>query len=359
MAATVDRPAGEQHPKSDNRGDQHDDAAHQSGQLVVEIAALSLALTFPALGFGLVVIGVDVHHAVAYAEVDETEHTRGHAQQHHAYRPALLDAQGLLAVNGDGHAEKNQPDATHHADGQFLGTAGPVIIGVEVLNERVPAHELRMRHARRNQECQTDDHPDDGADESEELASGQQAGNRALAVEQHTHGHTGNDGGDPRRNLPGERVHMGVVSGQVLRQRHRNGLLPYGDVRRKAISRGLFRGRIARRRIRRQAPIADPALCFGKTRRTHTIGRFRRCVRHESRSANIAEHQIVKRATEQVADHQQLIHLRVRLAGFPLGDGLARDAKQHGKPLLCEVALRPQILQIIPKAHRGCLLLNH
>jgi len=87
-------PAGEQHPKSDNRGDQHDDAAHQSGQFVVEIAALRLALTFPALGFGLMVIGVDVHHAVADAEVDETEHTRGHAQEHHAYRPALLDAQG-------------------------------------------------------------------------------------------------------------------------------------------------------------------------------------------------------------------------------------------------------------------------
>lgn len=39
--------------------------------------------------------------------------------------------------------------------------------------------------------------------------------------------------------------------------------------------------------------------------------------------------------------------------GFPFGDGLARDAEQHGQLFLGHVALCAQVLQVGAEAHRS------
>ena len=182
------------------------------------------------------------------------------------------------------------------------------ILGRAAVKNLFEAHCHQIRDYTKNKQRQTDDHPNHGADEGEELAPDQQAGNRALAVEQHADGDARDDRRDAGRDLPGERVDMGVVSGQILRQGDRNSPLPRGKVRRCAKHRGPIRRRIIRRTgdgVRRHD---------SRRRRRRTIGLRRLGISPGSGNSNIAEHQIVQRAAEQVAHHQQLVHLRIRLA---------------------------------------------
>ena len=70
-----------------------------------------------------------------------------------------------------------------------------------------------------------------------------------------------------------------------------------------------------------------------------------------ARPADIAQDQVIQGAAEQVADGQDLVHLRVGLVGLPLGHCLTGYPYQHGQPLLGHVALRPQVLQVGSETH--------
>ena len=87
--------------------------------------------------------------------------------------------------------------------------------------------------------------------------------------------------------------------------------------------------------------------------------RLRHVGGHICRAARqIARHQLVERAAEQVAQLQQLVHLRIGTLGLPLGNGLTAHAQKHGKLLLCQVARRTQVLQVVAKAHGTFLTLQ-
>ena len=70
------------------------------------------------------------------------------------------------------------------------------------------------------------------------------------------------------------------------------------------------------------------------------------------RDAHIAAHEVVEADVEQVAQHENLVHLGVVRAGFPLADGLARNAQLLGEPFLRHGVVLAQIHEVVGEAHR-------
>ena len=164
---------------------------------------------------------------------------------------------------------------------------------------------------------------------------------------------------------------MLVVAGQVLRQGGRIGV--HGGAGRTGSVRCLA-GRHAREAwldgtgrtemrglvgvaytsLRVPRMCRAPGIFTGHASDSRAAASCRRAVRVRPAGAHahVAEHEVVERAAEQIADHEQLVHFGVGLLGFPFRNGLPRDAEQHGQSLLGYVALGAQVLQVGAEAHR-------
>ena len=70
---------------------------------------------------------------------------------------------------------------------------------------------------------------------------------------------------------------------------------------------------------------------------------------------DVPAHQLVKIASEDVAQPHELVHLRVRARGLPFRDRLPAYPHEHRELLLRHVPLRPQSIEVVRKAH-GTLL---
>ena len=62
-------------------------------------------------------------------------------------------------------------------------------------------------------------------------------------------------------------------------------------------------------------------------------------------------HELVYRQAEEVVQEQEALHVRVRPACLPAGDGLARREDALGKVLLREAEALPMLLQVLLELH--------
>ena len=124
---------------------------------------------FLAIGIGLLVVAVDVEHAVPYSAVNETEDGDRAQHQHDRVRPSIADAQHVIGVHSHRYADQDCRYTAHDADHQQARLAAVILLGVEILDIRMAAFELGVRHAARDQHRQPGDHTYADAQEREEV----------------------------------------------------------------------------------------------------------------------------------------------------------------------------------------------
>ena len=107
---------------------------------------------FLAIGIGLLVVAVDVEHAVPYSAVNETEDGDRVQHQHDRVRPSIADAQHVIGVHSHRYADQDCRYTAHDADHQQTRLAWMTALQMERFEQKATLLNERLKRCQGNWE---------------------------------------------------------------------------------------------------------------------------------------------------------------------------------------------------------------
>ena len=153
-----------------------------------------------------------------HASIHDGSHATGREHQEHTNRPPILCMQILVDENQLRKSDKNQADAANKRNRQRAPRLRMIMLGIEILNIGMTAHERGMPKPGGNQKHQANDDPKHNAQEHEEIIERTHPKDGIVRIEKHPGADTENDGKDASRNLRVKTAHMGLIPRDVPRQ---------------------------------------------------------------------------------------------------------------------------------------------